>query len=189
MSAKRQIKVPEFLKDMRSGLDDTGLMERYGLSADDLKRVLRKLVEAKAVTAAELEKRSAVAPDYPAPSMPSDFRVSRREMLDFPLPIYESDLPEVTGFVRDISDQGFGTKGIHAEVGETKIFVIPADKLFHLNPIEVEAVCRWTGKEGIFGEPVAGFEVTRVLGGNLEDLQILVRSLPLEDRIAMRKKY
>jgi len=52
----------------------------------------------------------------------------------------------------------------------------------------VEAKCRWVAKKGISGDLEAGFEIVKVLSGSLEELQILIRSLPLEDRMAMRKK-
>jgi hypothetical protein len=44
-------------------------------------------------------------------------------------------------------------------------------------------------KKGLSGDLDAGFEIMDVLSGSLEELEMLIRSLPLEDRAAMRKKF
>jgi hypothetical protein len=188
MSPKREIKARDFVADLRSGLSDRDLMEKYELTVKDLEVVFRKLIQAKAIGPSERKGTSAQPDDTPYPEMPSDFRISVREQLDFPLPVYEKDFPETRGLVRDVSATGVGTKGIEVEVGDVKILIIPAHELFHVNPVEVEAKCCWSKEEGIHGDCIAGFEIVNVLEGSLEDLQMMIRSIPLEDRVAMRKK-
>jgi len=164
-------------------------MEKYKLSERELGVIFSKLVDAKAIKPSEFNERSAPANEAPYPDMPSDFRISIRDELDFPLPVYEKDLPEDRGLVKDVSPTGLGVKGIEADVGEIKTLVIPAHELFHVNSIEVEAQCRWVARDGISGVFSAGFEIISVISGSLEELQIMIRSIPLEDRVAMRKKY
>ncbi len=54
---KRKITAREMLKDIRAGLSDQDLMEKYSLSAQGLQSVFAKLVQAGAVTQTELDDR------------------------------------------------------------------------------------------------------------------------------------
>jgi hypothetical protein len=53
----RTIKGKQFLKDIRSGMTDQGLSEKYGLTPHDFDRVLGYLVDACLITKGELEER------------------------------------------------------------------------------------------------------------------------------------
>ncbi len=55
--AKRKITAREVLRDIRSGLSDPDLMEKYTLSAQGLQSVFNKLVTARVITQAELDDR------------------------------------------------------------------------------------------------------------------------------------
>jgi hypothetical protein len=169
-------------------MTDDELAQKYQLTPGKLEFIFNKLLEAKAISAAEIEDRRGGRARGPYPEMPSDFRISVREKLDFPLAVYEKDMPDIRGLLRDISEQGVGVKGIEAAVGDQKTLIIPAHELFHINPIEIEVICRWVATEGSYGDPVGGFEIVNLIEGSMEDLQMLIRTLPLEDRIAMRKK-
>jgi hypothetical protein len=59
-SKLRTVKVAEFLEDMRSGLDDPGLMRKYSLSEIGLTRVLGELVRRGFVSASQLAERSKI---------------------------------------------------------------------------------------------------------------------------------
>jgi hypothetical protein len=54
---KRKITAREILKDIRAGLSDQDLMEKYTLSAQGLQSVFHKLVTAGAITQVELDDR------------------------------------------------------------------------------------------------------------------------------------
>jgi hypothetical protein len=54
---KRKITAREILRDVRSGLSDQDLMEKYTLSAQGLQSVFHKLVTAGVITQAELDDR------------------------------------------------------------------------------------------------------------------------------------
>lgn len=188
MPTSKHISAKEFVSDFRAGMTDDQLAEKYQLTPGNLETVFKKLLEAKAISSAEIEDRRLGRESGPYPEMPSDFRIAIREKLDFPLAIYEKDFPEIRGFVRDISDKGIGVRGVEAAVGDSKTLVIPAHELFHVNQVEIEAICRWMTTESLSGDMVGGFEITDVIQGNMEELQLLIRSLSLEDRVAMRKK-
>jgi predicted transcriptional regulator len=52
------IKAKDFIKDLRSAVDDTALMSKYGLSHEGLQKVFEKLVEADFITVLELHERA-----------------------------------------------------------------------------------------------------------------------------------
>ena len=58
MSAARTIKAKELVKDIRSGMTDFDLMEKYELDPPSLDRLLRHLVDADLVTQSQLEERT-----------------------------------------------------------------------------------------------------------------------------------
>lgn len=57
MPSKPKIKVRDFVKDIRSGMTDSQLMEKHGVSASVLQSLLQKVVAAKAITQAEIDQR------------------------------------------------------------------------------------------------------------------------------------
>jgi uncharacterized protein (DUF433 family) len=63
MTPKPRIKARDAVRDIRSGMTDSGLMEKYGLSAKGLQSVFLKLLEAKAITQAEMNQRRAIYHD------------------------------------------------------------------------------------------------------------------------------
>ncbi len=58
MSATRTIKAKELISDIRSGMTDFDLMEKYELDPPSLDRLLRHLVDTDLVTQSQLEDRS-----------------------------------------------------------------------------------------------------------------------------------
>lgn len=56
---KRRISAGEFIADIRSGLDDNALMEKYHLSEEALQHLLKKLVDSRAIRQSELDARTA----------------------------------------------------------------------------------------------------------------------------------
>ena len=63
MTPKPRIKARDAVRDIRSGMTDSELMEKYGLSAKGLQSVFLKLLEAKAITHAEMNQRRAIYHD------------------------------------------------------------------------------------------------------------------------------
>ena len=56
--AKRTMNAKEFLADIKGGMDDAGLMEKYRLSGDLLQSVFEKLVDMGLLKRRDLEKRT-----------------------------------------------------------------------------------------------------------------------------------
>jgi hypothetical protein len=58
---KRKIKAGPFIRDLRSGIGDRQLMEKYSLSDNQLHKVLKKLVDAGAIDELELFMRTSLS--------------------------------------------------------------------------------------------------------------------------------
>jgi uncharacterized protein (DUF433 family) len=63
MPTKPKIKAGDAVRDIRSGMTDSQLMEKYGLSAKGLQSLVLKLLEVKAITPAEINQRRAAYHD------------------------------------------------------------------------------------------------------------------------------
>ncbi len=59
--AKRQVKPAEFLSDVRAGLDDAGLMQKYRISAHEVLKVMSKLIWRGLMSPTELHMRRSLA--------------------------------------------------------------------------------------------------------------------------------
>jgi hypothetical protein len=104
MPAKREIKAREIVQDIRSGLTDSDLMEKYNLTDRLLQKVFNRLVDAKVISWSEIQER--VRPYEDSEHLQTvTVRILPREKVDFPLPVYEADHPEIRGFVKDITEK------------------------------------------------------------------------------------
>ncbi len=60
-TAKRTLKAAPFIKDLRAGVGDEQLMEKYRLSPSQLEKAFRKLVDAGAIAEMELFMRTSIS--------------------------------------------------------------------------------------------------------------------------------
>lgn len=166
--AKKNINAKEILADIKAGMKNHALMEKYWLSEKGLQSVFKKLVTFKAISHSELYERSR------SPRERIDHirnRKSPRARLTIRVPIYEVQSGD-KGILRDISEEGLRVAGIEARVGQPKTFQIPVNMYVESDPLLVQAECKWVeirqgGKEYF----VAGFEITDVTEGDSEMLQ------------------
>ncbi len=175
-AGRRKIPARTFVDDMRSGMSDSELMEKYKLTARGLHSAFRKLLAANVIQSSELVGRQS---GYDETIDVDDIRALQRYKVEFPLPIYESENPESSGIVSDITVMGVGIKGLTTEVGDIKEFLIPADQFFPVDPVEFKARCRWLKPDNSDGEGVSGFEIMKVSKGNLAGLRKLIQGLTL----------
>jgi hypothetical protein len=63
MGEKKRVSVSDVLSDFRSGLDDRGLMTKYGLTAKQLEEVYQRLMETGKLTQAEVDVRKGLPDD------------------------------------------------------------------------------------------------------------------------------
>ena len=174
MSDKRTIQAKDIVQDILSDKTDLELMEKYKLTSRGLQSIFSKLAAAGMVTPEQISART---PAFDDTVNIECVRLTPREKLVFPMPVYPAETPSARGIVHDITELGVGVTGIFAAVGETHAFVIPADEFFRVPPVRFTALCVWAGVDDERGVPLAGFKVIEVHEGDLGRLQLLIQSL------------
>lgn len=179
MEPKRKIKAKEIVNDIREGMSDSQLMEKYRLSSKGLQSVFRKLVEAKSIAPRELFNR--------APSVGDDtvdvasVRLVDRDFVEVPLPICDADDPKNIGTITDVTEKGLGIRGIRVQTGETKTLVFFSDRLFPVGPFALQAQCRWVKNGNGAGQIDSGFEITNISETGSQQLKKIVEWVALRD--------
>jgi uncharacterized protein (DUF433 family) len=156
---KKPIRVSEILSDMQSGLPETQLMDKYGLSPRGLQSVFWKLVRSRAVTWDELLGTSRTVNVDITPrrgrQIPRSYPILSVRIRD------ESDRQN-KGLVTDLSEQGIGVVGISVQRAQTKTFALIPDEIAGLDSFCVVATCRWVKKGDGAKQSSAGFEIVSI---------------------------
>ncbi|MGO9119279.1 MAG: PilZ domain-containing protein [Desulfomonilaceae bacterium] len=182
MSPKQQISAREFIEDTRSGMTCSELAEKYKLSPNSIQRIFRGMIDGEIMTIDELAGRYALFDDTMQHGIDS-VRLLFRQVVNFVLPIYEKETPKTLGTVLDITEGGFGLKGIEAITGEFKNFAIPANKFFDVARVEFRARCSWVNREESTGKCIGGFEITDISPGASVELRKLVQLIELANQV------
>jgi hypothetical protein len=172
----KKIQSKDMVEDIRSGLSDSELMQKYGLSEVGLQKVFRRLLDTKSLTPEEFEAWSIFSNE----TVPLNIRLHERFRPNFLLPIFEAHRPENSGSVVSISRHGIGAEGLRAETGEVMNLVIPLDRILGGTPLLLQARCRWVRDAGDGGVNFAGFFLIAVAQGSWEKLleYAIARSSP-----------
>jgi hypothetical protein len=97
---KRRIMAEDIVKDIRSGMNDGLLMEKYMLSERGLNKIFRKLLDHKAMTPNELSPRIASYADLGSLDY---LRESTPKELVCLVPIYEENQQDIRGSVCELT--------------------------------------------------------------------------------------
>ncbi len=178
MAEKRTIKAKDIVNDLRAGMTNAQLMEKYELSAKGLTSIFTKLVDAKAVKEGELTGRVPLAQDT---VNLEQVRCFPRNYLMLTLPVCEADNPVAEGHVRDITERGLQTAGITVKAGEVKKLLIQPDESADVDAFAFEANCMWSRLDLEGEQCVAGFRITDISEESLRELRRLIRALTLGD--------
>ena len=179
MPLKRKIKAKEIVNDIRSGMTDSKLMEKHGLSSKGLQSIFTKLVDAKAMAPRELFSRAPNAGDDTADV--TSVRLIPRDFVEVPLPICDADDPKNMGTITDVTENGLGVRGIRVQTGETKTLVFFSDRLFPVGPFALQAQCRWVKNGNGSGQMDSGFEITNISEAGSQQLKKIVEWVTLRD--------
>ncbi len=170
---KRKIRAGDIIRDLRSGMSISELMDKYRFSLKVLRFVFRRLLNAGVITKDELEAQAAL---YNDTIDVKGVRKLIRTSTAFPVRIYDSGNPFATGYVRDISEKGVCVEGIEAAVGEIKNFIVRSGAFGEGHTVVFEGKCRWVNAEQSPGKKwVAGFEITSISSMDSVELRKLVR--------------
>lgn len=176
--ARRIIYTDRIIHDIRSGLGDIPIMEKYQISPAEFMEILTKLQEVDAVQSEEIER---LVTNLRKQSDVSEMRSTPRNYLVFTTSVYDAHDASISGVINDISESGLQVEGISVEVDESRSFVIRSDVFTVGAPITFDAECKWFRPSGPEGRHVAGFEITMISDSSLEQLRKLIQQLSLGD--------
>jgi hypothetical protein len=175
-SSLKKIRARPLVADVRSGMTDSDLMAKYGVSPKGLNSILTKLVDSEVINHDELYQ---MCPSYREAVDRPERRVISRKEVTKPLRIYEANT-SIGAFVRDISERGLRVAGIRSRVGEIKSLSLPVDLSVEKKVLQFEGACRWAGTRGTYNKYVlAGYEITRIRDETLQDLRDFIRLIDL----------
>lgn len=171
---KRQISQPQIVHDIRSGMIETQLMEKYELSSWAFQRVLGKLLAVGAITQEEM---AIFALKNEESVTLRDMRQHERSCPLVSAAVYVQGQPMIRGRVLDISENGIGIIGIPSEVDDLKTLTISPDDLNVFEPFTLQAVCRWSRQGDRDTTCTAGFAITNIGEPSLGRLRDLLESV------------
>jgi PilZ domain len=171
----RKVNLLQIVADIRAGMTNVDIMEKYNLSEEMLRQVSKKLLDARMNRSAD---------DGPETTIEErqDFLATGefvRHEVDLDVPIYEAGRPENQGVVRDISEEGVGVAGIEAKVGDLKTLVILGDEFGEFSSLEFQAYCRWSYADAADGTCLTGFAISKISKNDFQQLEKLVRLVRL----------
>lgn len=155
----RRIVSGQVLQDIRSGMGDAELKEKYKLSSKGLVRLLERLVDSKLISHSLLSEMSGA---YRNKVGRIFGRSHVRAYITVPIPVYDIG-SSATGLLRDISPEGFRIAGIQSNVGDVKTFQLPLDIFIKAHPLILVGECSWVNsKVGNQNYSVAGYRMETV---------------------------
>ena len=181
----RKIKAKEIVADIRARVSDFEIMSKYGLSLEQLEKVLEALLEAGEIRGAEIKERGLFFDD---PANRLQTRRFPRIYLRVPLEIEDLNNSSNKGLLTDLSDDGFRTRGIAAVVGEEKVFLVSLKEV-RKRAVRLRATCVWA-KQDVDAKLLkeAGFKIVHISESDLLEIRRVARLLGLRDRNLSRKR-
>ncbi|MEW6349242.1 MAG: hypothetical protein AB1646_09280 [Thermodesulfobacteriota bacterium] len=178
MASARTIRTRELVKDIREELSGPSLRKKYGLSQDELRYCLERLLIGGAISRDEHDRtvsgRRAFDEVELTGIVTRRFRRVRTECRK--VFISEIGAPSNRGRAWDISEDGLKTVGIPAAPGEIKNLVVTFGDIRHSPSISFDAECRWIATEGVSHERMAGFEIVMISDEDLKLLRLVIQA-------------
>ena len=172
---KIRIRIEEIVQDVRSGMSEYDLMDKYGLSSRGLQSAFRKLIAAKALRFEEMCGTSSGHED--TCELIESRRLSRNYVV-FELPVVDVDDGNNSGWIRDLNERGLKVGGLKSSQGAVmRLLIVPEVEDFV--PIDFEAQCQWVSIDGRPGGSLAGFRITGISPKNLDQLRELIEFMTI----------
>jgi len=173
MGLKRQIPAHPVAADIRAGMTNAELMERYRISSGMLEKIFKKLQDTNMITARDLDGRM-LSPHQglvhdSVPQEPICYTIMR-------LPITDLSNLDADCYVKAFTEKGLHIVNLSTNVGEKKNFLIPASEFADVQPFSFEAECRWARAQTDTERQTAGFEITRIWDEGLQQLREFMQS-------------
>lgn len=174
MKRTKTLKVAEILADMESGLGDVPLMEKYGLSPEELRRVYEKLSDTEFFNAHGHRPRKTPArrafKESDSRSLPRNHALVR-------VPVHDATSRDPEGVVIDITTQGLKIAGLKATPGEIRCLVIRSDLFLPGGPLSLNARCCWATADKDDAQLESGFQITDASHESMRQLRKLISRL------------
>ena len=151
----------------------TELIDKYGLSEEELRRLFIQL-EGAGAKPLELYGRS---PINKRGKGSTRIRFSPRHKIPWPVPVIDTQKPQIEGVLVDLTEHGLCVKGIDTYVTEMRNLTIKPENFFPVDPIELRATCRWVGQTGVPTNYAAGFQITHISQEGSQALRKLIGSV------------
>jgi len=174
---RRTIKAKDMVSDVRSGMAPDELMKKYQLPLNTLMNVLARIVHAKLLEKAELER---LLPDLTDAILFRERRKHQRYYVYIPLPVYDVENLLDEGQVVDISEGGLRISGMRFHQGAKKEFLVQPEYYGNVFPFCFEADCRWSS-ETEEGYSVAGFAFTDITALGIAQVKKIITMLALRE--------
>jgi hypothetical protein len=174
MRPKRKIKAREFVHDLRLGMTNDELAEKYRLSTIGLRKMFRKLVDGQFVGEEEVDSRMKWIEESATRARD---REKRERIAGSRFPIYDLYDTRAEYYVEDISETGLQVLGINSNEGEMRTFVVQGYAFDDIQSFSFDAECRWAKAESGEGMSRAGFEITDISDDGLRGLRTLLSKL------------
>jgi DNA-binding CsgD family transcriptional regulator len=179
VTGEKKVDIREFVNDIRSGLNCSSLMDKYGLSLPGFLDALDRLVESNAISDEELR---SFLPLEKQQITYGEMRELRRSPVHATLLVCDMADPASEGMIKNISNGGLLTEGIRSEVGEAKSFLILPKGFPSIGSFTLEAECRWTLRESETGASYSGFRIRSISEEALSELEKLLAVLHLREK-------
>jgi hypothetical protein len=161
------------IDDIRRGLTDSELMQKYQISAANLRRKILDFTRDNVVSSADIYWRPIL---YDTDVSEGERRAIPRYPLKLLLPVKEiGSLESTPAFLIDISEKGGCVQGITAQPGAKVVLEIDPQGMVRANEIRLEIVFRWV-ESGADTEIMAGFEIVGCGERDLALLRELIRT-------------
>lgn len=175
-----RLNIRRIIDDILAGVGDVVIMEKYNLSPNEFMSVLEKVKNAKGVDPGELEEKINT---FKNDARRSQERRVPRNYIMFPTHVYDGNDPSISGTINDMTEKGIQISGIDSQVGEIRnFFIVGSDVIFVEKPLQFEARCRWTGSDQETGDPLAGFEITKMTPSTLRGIRRFVSKLGVTEK-------
>jgi hypothetical protein len=168
---KKRINVRAITKDILDGMTELKLMEKYGLSSRGLQSTFWKLVHSGTLTWDDL---LGIYPELEDSVTLRNLRDGTRGYPILAVDVFEENDPQNAGQIIDLSNKGFGVKGILAQTDEVKTFVLVPPEIIGINSIRLQGICRWFRSNQNEGPSSSGFEITNMDQGGPAALKELL---------------
>ena len=177
MSTKRKIKAIEIVSDIRLGMTNPQLMDKYKVSEANLSHIFKMLIDTHSIEQSELEQL--LSPPPAKLDISNGIPVHEHYMFRR-LPIHDIKNPINKGIIADISERNLTISGVSANAGDTMEFFVHTDYFADVSPFAFEAQCQWASSAED-GNLYSSFDITSISKEGLNEIRRIVRALTVLD--------